>query len=326
MAANVHGKSQFHSGNFLDCVSSFKIFHPDHGELTCSPTQENTDLFHLTLGGFGLTGHITEATLKLERKKGNAVIVERIPVTNIMEAVDLLRDKAAAYDYIYSWHNLMRRGRRFGKGIVFAERFSKQQIAPKKLDNDLSANRSVTPISAFNAFTMPVVNQIYEWKEQAVGKTQVADIHSATFPIHGKEFYFALMGKKGFLEYQLIIPFAYVKNFLESLAKLIARENLPVSLGSLKVFKGRPRYIQFCAEGICLAIDVPFSQKAFQFFTAIDKMAIANQCIINISKDSRVNANILEATFPEYDMFRKALKKWDPKKRFTSGLREQLDL
>ncbi len=325
-AANVHGKSQLHSGNFIDCISSLKVFHPDCGEITCSAEKENPTLFALTVGGFGLTGHITEVTLQLERKKGNTIRLDRIPASNIHDAIDIMRDKADKYDYIYSWHNLMRRGKKFGKGVILAESFSKEQLPAQKLDNALSADRKVTPLCVYQPVTMPIINRIYEWKEFMAGKSQLLDIHSATFPIHGKEFYFSLMGRKGFLECQMIIPFSKVHPFLEELARKLERSKLAVSLGSLKIFSGRPENINFCGEGICLALDIPFSRKGLALFTAIDQMVIKYQCPVNVGKDSRLTGDVLKATFPEYDKFKTELRRWDPQKRFSSEMRERLNL
>ena len=64
IAANVHGQNHYCEGCFGENVLSLSIMHPEFGLKTVSPTT-NRNLFDLTIGGFGLSGVITEATLRV---------------------------------------------------------------------------------------------------------------------------------------------------------------------------------------------------------------------------------------------------------------------
>src|SRR5262249_30999826 len=64
VGCNVHGKNHCREGNFINVVESLTLFHPDHGEIFCSRT-EIPEVFHLTVGGFGLTGFLTSVELRL---------------------------------------------------------------------------------------------------------------------------------------------------------------------------------------------------------------------------------------------------------------------
>ena len=113
VAMNVHGKNQFHTGNFGDHVTRLTLYHPQRGEVTCGPG-ENAGVFRLTVGGFGLTGHITSVDIALTSLTGNDIAVERRRVHNLVEAAELMDKLSDASDYIYSWHDLNLRGPKFG--------------------------------------------------------------------------------------------------------------------------------------------------------------------------------------------------------------------
>jgi decaprenylphospho-beta-D-ribofuranose 2-oxidase len=89
IAANIHGKNQCRTGNFGDHVTRLTLYHPEKGEIVCSP-EENRDLFRLTIGGFGLTGHITSADIRLMPLPGRSVTVERHRVRDLLEAVHVI--------------------------------------------------------------------------------------------------------------------------------------------------------------------------------------------------------------------------------------------
>jgi decaprenylphospho-beta-D-ribofuranose 2-oxidase len=149
-------------------------------------------------------------------------------------------------------------------------------------------------------------------------------VQTALFPIYGKEYYFATFGRRGFREYQLIVPFERWPVFVESLRTLLAASGVPVTLGSLKLFDGEPSLLRFQTPGICLALDAPAGDRTDLLWSRLDELAIAAQALVNLSKDSRLSAGLLERLFPEYDVFRRSLQRFDPKRRFRSRLRDQV--
>jgi decaprenylphospho-beta-D-ribofuranose 2-oxidase len=149
-------------------------------------------------------------------------------------------------------------------------------------------------------------------------------IEAATFPIYGKEIYFNLFGKKGLREYQLIIPESCSESFFYELEKMIRQYRVPVALGSLKLFSGKPQYLNFCQDGICLAIDIPARDKYLEFFHQLDLLVIHHHGIANLSKDSRLSIDGVSNMYSEYADFKAQLLKFDPGKRFNSQLRERI--
>lgn len=322
---NVHGKSQYHGGLFSEWVEELTVFHPAHGELECTP-RHNADVFHLTLGGFGLTGIMTSLKLRLMPLSARTLEVESLPVKNLFEATEVMKARAEAVAYLYSWNDLNLTGEKFGKGVVYVERFSDTNLKT-------SAPFSPEPLSAEprrgqRLWSRPFIraaNTVYGVKERRARKAY-QEIAKATFPIAGKEFYYRWFGRQGFREYQILVPLSAWETFVEALKPLLERFTLPITLGSLKLFRGHARHLWFSGEGVCLALDTPATPKSLALFGELDSLAIATGSLVNISKDSRLSAGTIDALYPGWSDFRRELHSFDPKMLVSSSLRRRLNV
>ena len=267
VAFNVHGKSQYNVGNFCDFVLELNVFHPKYGEVRCSIT-ENRDLFELTLGGMGFTGYITSVKLKLSVLEGVSLIRHKKKVENLIDAAHLLQSLSLGANIIYSWNNLNKKGSNFGKGIIFAELFENKHImgGNKNFKVFNSKERSSFGINLLNKITTPMMCNVFYLKELITSSEEKTSLINGSFPIMGKEIYFKLFGTKGLREYQMIIPFSNWEKFVNQLQKLINKQKIAISLGSLKLFSGEKKYLNFTGSGICLAIDVPATKESLDFF------------------------------------------------------------
>ena len=320
---NVHGKSQHHGGNFIDCLEQLVVYHPDHDEILCS-RQAEPDLFELTVGGFGLTGFITRATIRLVPCPGQSVRHTRIPVANLVEAAEVMEAHCAEADCLYSWNDLTRRGDAFGRGVVYAERFESGALPMRGRFHDLdSASRNRLRLPFFNRATTPLVNRAYRWLEALQGES-LLDLRTAGFPINGKEIYYALFGQRGFREYQMLLPRKAWESAAEQTDQLLARSGIAVTLGSIKLFRGRTTLLNFCGSGICLTIDVPATAGALELFAGLDELVLRAGGIVNLSKDSRLTGDVVQQIFPEYSKFKEGLEAHDPEQRFDSALRRRI--
>ncbi len=323
---NVHGKSQFHSGNFGDWIEMLWVYHPDHGEQECSK-QSNAELFYLTIGGFGLTGFITKVQLRLKKITGNSIVFRRYKTKNLIDAVNIMEEKVLGVDYLYSWNDLNLRGSSFGKGIVYTETFAQDNIPSSAPFHHLSAqNRPLFNFSLFNAYTLPVVLAGYQIKERISQAEVCLDLNTAAFPINGKEIYFKLFGKRGFREYQMLLPRNKWEDAIPIIENTIKKYQVPTALCSLKLFQGTTEYLNFCGSGVCLVIDVPAIPNALLLYQELDELVIKCGGIVNLSKDSRLSAQTIRHMFPEYQKFVTKIQMRDPNKRFDSELRRRIEI
>ena len=324
VACNVHGKSQYHGGCFAEHVSELSVFHPGHGEITCSP-EARKELFELTAGGFGLTGFITRVKLRLVPLAGHGVRRRRIPVADLNEAVRVMEAECDAADSLYAWNDLNRRGPAFGRGVVYSERFAGEARPARQGFRDLDpARRGRFGVSFFRRSSAILFSRSYGWLESHRSREELLDLAAAAFPIHGKEIYYALFGRRGLREYQMLIPREAWESVAEELERLLAKSGVAATLGSLKLFRGRSSLLDFCGTGVCLAIDVPAGRRTHELFTGLDDLVLRAGGLVNLSKDSRATGELAERIFPEYERFKDALAAHDPGRRFDSALRRRL--
>ncbi len=326
VGCNVHGKNHYRDGNFINAVEALTLFHPDHGELVCS-RQERPELFHLTVGGFGLTGFLTSVTLRLRRLSGPAMRIRKRQVPDLCAAVELLEEDREA-DLLYSWHNFNRRGPGFGAGYVYtgtsvpepecANEFRYRELVPE--------DRGAWPMGSLGGRATRAAVRVYGWSQRLARAERVVGLAAATFPISGKEAYFHLFGRTGFREYQVLVSRDHWRPFTKRLAAVIERHDVPIGLASLKLFRGRARGLDFDGSGVCLAVDAPANERAMGLFTDLDHLTEEVGGRVNLGKDSRLAAPVVRRLFPEYDGFKAALRAHDPKCRFTSAMRRRLDV
>ena len=324
LAMNIHGKNQHRFGNFGDHVLRLSLYHPQHKEIVCSPT-ENAEVFWLTVGGFGLSGFLLSVDIALKPLPGKSMIVERHEVGNLAEAAALMETLSETADYLYSWHDLNVKGSNFGRGIVYAERFSS---IPRRTYVSRTSTAAFKPFpwTMLNSVTLPLMCRLYRYKEAFSGQQETEDLYSGSFPIVGKETYFRLFGPQGFREYQLLVPSGAWPDFAERLASAIQISRLPIALASLKLFRGERRFLNFTGNGISLALDVPNTESSADFFTKLDEITVNAGGIAYIAKDSRLSAETIRAMYSGYHSFRAALREYDPARHFQSELSRRLDL
>jgi FAD/FMN-containing dehydrogenase len=325
-AFNTHGKTQHDIGQFVDHIVSLTLLHPDHGEIVCTPT-ENEDLFFLTVGGMGLTGWIVDITLRVSPIAGGALTRRAHRASDFVDAVEIMERFDADGVHLYSWNDGNRRGSGFGRGVVFEECFTSDA---RELGGSFRVLRPerrgrFVPVAAWNRLTTGIVNRAY-FALETHRRPQTMPVLDAAFPINGKEGYFHAYGRRGLHEYQLIVPRDRWPEAVERIGGLIESNKACIPLASLKLFRGEPRHLWFRGNGVCLTLDAPANNRTRRLFTQLDELAVDLEAPVNLAKDSRIGADAVARIFPGYDEFKRQLDAHDPKRRIDSELRRRIDV
>lgn len=323
IAGNVHGKNPLAHGCFGRWVTGIELAHPAHGRIRLSPEQR-PDLFDLTIGGFGLTGWIVSATLKLLPLPGGPVSIEPVPVESLETAVEMLAERRFEADLLYSWHDMARPGRR-GRGLVFVGRHMAEPrraatLGPyKRLDQD----RRALPFGIMNRLGIVAVNAVQAWRWR---RPKVQDAAAATFPFAATPEYFYLYGRRGFLEHQSLVPWASAASYVAQFRRLLDRHGVTPGLCVLKPFGGESRLLRFEGEGVSLAVEVASGEAAQALFGDLDALDGEMGCRANILKDARLTAAAVARQYPELDSFRQRLLAFDPDRLMQSSLSRRIGL
>ena len=98
----------------------------------------------------------------------------------------------------------------------------------------------------------------------------------------------------------------------------ISEKGLGSFLAVLKVFGKQESMISFPKEGYTLALDFPVRKGLLEFLDELDRIVLAHQGRIYMSKDARMKPEIFEAGYPGLPRFREVLKKYNPESRIRS--------
>ncbi|HEX3914558.1 MAG TPA: FAD-binding oxidoreductase [Steroidobacteraceae bacterium] len=326
IAADVHGKNPFRDGTFAKQVQSVKLFHPDHGIVNLSETAQPA-LFRATCGGYGTTGIIISAQLRCVRVPGNAVEVHIEKVASVNEGVLRLRSLAHDSDFVYSWHDLTLPSAQFGRGHVVVARFvnvpitrPSQLYIPQLLPN----SRERWPVGVYTFWTARAINAAHAATRGR--NTKHVTLDQSLFPIHGSEHYFSAFGKKGFHEFQAIVPHDSFGEYIAGIRAATAYHSVTITLAAAKIFAGTSTLIRFDGDGVCFTINFPRSQRSPEFMHSLDQLLLEVGGRPNPIKDSRLPRHIAEAAYPELPHLRSVLHSWDKSRMFRSELSVRLGL
>jgi len=331
IATDAHGKNQARDGTFINQVAGLTLFHPAQGFIDLDDSTE-PDLFRLTCGGYGLTGHIIKARLRASPVPSNTVEVRIEPVTDVQSGTEQLRNLAAEMDFVYTWHDFSTTGASFGKGFICAARFvpdSRAPSTPHAMEHSLSlsaASRAAWRLPLLNRWTTKLINISYPRKQMWLGARSLTTLHDALFPVHTKQLYFKLFGTAGFHEFQAIIPIGSVSEYIEAIRDYLVRQPIAITLASGKMFRGRRELLRFTGDGLCLALNFPRTSESKNFLEFLDTLIVSLGGVPSIIKDSRVPHSVVEASYPEAQQFREMLHAFDPKRWFRSELSDRLHL
>jgi len=325
IAADVHGKNPARDGTFCDSVESFRLFHPSRGyrEVT---RESDPDAFDATCGGFGLTGVIVDATLRLQRAPAPNVRTVSHEVASLGEAAQALAQMPDA-DFAYSWHDGTARGDRFGHGLVFTGAWTEEPAEQRDSPYDpMSAStRAAWPFGIWSDRSARSANALYR-RLALRQRSRVQSAFDADFPFARQTLYHRLYGRQGLAELQLLVPHDALAEFAAGLASIVERIAPPLVMLSMKRFSGRMRALSLSGEGMLVAMDLARGQATARFAEAIDGLAIQARAQPNVSKDSRLPADVAARTLPHYKSFRERLARVDPGRLYQSELSRRLAL
>ena len=151
------------------------------------------------------------------------------------------------------------------------------------------------------------MNIIYFWinKNDNVKKQYY---RSFFFPLDFIKNWNKAYGKKGFYQYQFVVPIKNSKTTLDQVIDLISFYNQRPVLSVLKTFgkiesKG---LMSFPLCGLTLAMDFQNKGvKTLKMFSELDKIVLKNNGKIYIAKDSRMEKDSFKRFYPNFDEYSK---------------------
>lgn len=122
LGMNIHGKNNFAVGTIGDAVRSFEIVLPS-GELRRCSRNENADLFHAAIGGFGMLGCIVRLEIETKKVHSGLLEVRARSVRTLRETFEYFEAHRATSDYLVAWIDGFGAGDELGRGLIHDARY-----------------------------------------------------------------------------------------------------------------------------------------------------------------------------------------------------------
>lgn len=260
IANDVHGKNHHLAGTFGRYVKSIEILRSDIGRVPCSP-EENSELFHATIGGLGLTGLMTVATIQLKRASP-WIDAEMIKFEGLDEFDSLSDQSDCVYEYTVAWIDCVDAFYRWGRGIFFRGQHKPMTRSGNEFVWENPKLRASIPFELpsglLNRWTVKGFNLAYYYKQLPKKKREIQYFRPFFYPLDGVKHWNLIYGPQGLFQFQFVIP-TREKAALHEIFSTLARSGQASFLAVLKKFGhlNSPGVLSFPKEGYTLTLDFP---------------------------------------------------------------------
>ena len=300
IASDVHGKNHHAEGCFSEYLETFSLLNENSEVITCSRTQ-NEDKFWATIGGMGLTGIILSAKFKLKNIETAYIRQESIKAENLDEIFKLF-DESESWTYNVAWIDCLQTGKNIGRSILMRGEHAFKHELPKKLQqNPLRLKQKFIPKVPFyfpdfmlNKWSVKLFNYLYFNKQQEKEVKNFVDYETFFYPLDVVNDWNKIYGKKGFIQYQMVIPKEKGKEGMKKILETIAKSGNGSFLAVLKLFgKENPlAYNAFPLEGYTLALDFKVNPKLAKLVADLDEIVEEFSGRIYLTKDSMSKSSL----------------------------------
>ncbi len=306
IANDIHGKNHHSQGNFGHHLLGFELLKSDGARLWCD-NQINSALFYATIGGLGLTGFITQAKIKLKPILSPFMHVRTIKYNHVDEFIELNQKLSAQYEYTVAWVDCIAKGNQLGRGhFIVGDHASPLEDLPKISKTKLTIPFSF-PQNCLNARTVNLFNfAYYHRKGLEKNFTQLVHYQPFFFPLDSIHHWNRIYGKKGFVQYQCVIPKDAA--LLAEIIQTISSSGSGSFLTVLKEFGTIPSLgmLSFPQPGYTYALDFPFKgQETLNLLERLDQIVIAAGGRVYPAKDARMSGAAFQQFYPKIEAFTK---------------------
>ncbi|MDI9349540.1 MAG: FAD-binding oxidoreductase [Candidatus Symbiobacter sp.] len=347
VANDVHGKNHDQKGSFGQNLAWFDLMIPS-GEIKRVSLESEPDLFRATLGGCGLTGVILRVALPMQRVAGDKINVRSQRMASLGQFIAALKDERSRAErsqaesagqnsprqyYAVGWIDALAHGKNLGRGILQVG-----EIEPGA-GNDLaftalSAGERHTrkfpldlPSFALNRAVVRGFNAMYFRRVPARGCQTDTLLQKFLFPLDAILHWNRLYGKRGFQQFQCVIPDDQAETAMAEILTTSQRLGTASFLAVLKSLGGDGLgYLSFPMRGMTLALDFPRHAGSDELFRALHAIVRQYHGRVYLAKDSALTAADLASMYPNLPQFLAVRRTLDPQGRFSSDMARRLGL
>jgi len=286
------------------------------------------ELFRATIGGMGLTGHILEVAVELERIPSPWVWRESERVGDLESLVSKLRTDSRSWPFTMSWVDCLRAGRGMGRGIVMRGRWATPEEAPAQPPT--MGTRLAVPFDlpawVLGRSSVKLFNFAYFHAHGRAARRGVVHPQSFFYPLDAIRHWNRLYGKRGFTQYQCVLPVSDDGAAYHDLFTVLSRRGGASFLSVVKDCGAEGKgMLSFPRPGISVALDLPMQGARTQALVdELNEVVIAAGGRVYLAKDALTRPAHRRAMEPRLEAWNAVRKRWDPDGKLASALSHRL--
>lgn len=296
VAADVHGKNHHGEGSFGRYVEWLDVI-DEEGRLRRCSRYQDAELFAWTIGGMGLTGMILRAALRLRKVQSGWIRQTTLPAKDLETVMAMFEEHASA-TYSVAWIDCLRGGKGLGRSsLMLGEHAKLDELEESRRVEPFTIPRSrnlrvpfEVPGFVLNPLSVRAFNALYYYRAKAAGGEALVGWDSYFYPLDALADWNRIYGRRGFAQFQCVIPTASAKAGLTALLKQIGASRQGSFLAVLKRMGEAEGPISFPREGYTLALDFPVSPRTLALIDKLDAIALDYGGRFYLAKDARMSA------------------------------------
>ena len=311
VAADVHGKNHHKDGSFSSYIDWIDVI-TSGGQIKRCSRKKNKKIFNWTIGGMGLTGVVLHVAFKLKPVSTSWIKQKTYRACDIDQAIKIFEANLDS-PYTVAWIDCLSKGKGLGRSLVILGEHATINDLPKnkrKKPFYTSTKRKMTipinfPSFTLNKVSVKIFNWFYYWKASMNNKISIVDYESFFYPLDRIIGWNKIYGRKGFAQFQCVIPLKYSNEGIKELLQEISKQGLGSFLAVLKRFGKQESFFSFPMEGYTLALDFPISKNSLLLMKQLDEITIKYKGRLYLAKDSRMSPTIFKKSEKRLDDFLK---------------------
>jgi len=321
VAADVHGKNHHVAGSIGRHIRALALRVGTGDVVRCSREHE-PELFRATIGGMGLTGHILEVELTLERVASPWIWGTRTRIGNITEFVAAMKRAAAEWPFTMGWIDCLSRGEHMGRGLLMAGRWATAEEAPKHFPKSLPRVTVpfVCPDWVMGRAVGRLANTVIYNALPATGRPAIIHPEPFFYPLDILRQWNRLYGRRGFTQHQCVLPESAGVDAVRGLMELLTRHEAASFLCVIKdCGEEGEGLLSFPRRGVSIALDMPIRDDTQRVVDALNSFVVSVGGRVYLAKDAFTRPEHYQAMEPRLDAWREIRRRWDPDGRIRSA-------
>lgn len=317
IASDVHGKNHHQAGCFSEYITDLNLLKADGSMTQCDPNN-NTDLFRATCGGMGLTGIILSATIRLKAIASTQINQTTYKTKNLRETFTVF-ERNQNRSYSVAWIDCFAKKKSLGRSLVSLGEFAEDGIITMAKKKARTMPRWF-PSFMLNSWTIQLFNILYYHRQRQPVKKDHIHYEQFFYPLDSIQHWNRMYGRRGFIQYQFILPKTTSFEGLQTILRTIADSGQGSFLAVLKLHgKANKNWLSFPMEGYSLALDFKIKDSLWPLLKQLDQLVLQYRGRFYLAKDARVSREVFEQGYPYIEKFRQYRQDHHMNQHFNSA-------